>query len=107
MKTNNIVCYIGFAIKSSHCIFGIEDIIAKRKRKHLIIVSSSLAEKPLVKLKEFAVEYKIPLLITTQSLEDMVHKVGIKVIAITDKNLAEAILKNAGEEYKLEVNLID
>ena len=94
INTRKIKTYIGFAIKSRKIKFGVDDII-KLKNAELIIVSDSLAESGVKKINGFAEEKNIDLInLKEEIFLEVVPNYNIKVTAIVDKNLADAIKKN-------------
>lgn len=90
-KVNKIKTYVGFAIKSKQIKFGIDEIL-KNKFLDLILVSSELAESSKSKLENFASKTHSKLIELEQNQIDFVlNKTGVKVFAITNKGLADAI----------------
>lgn len=89
-----IKTYVGFAIKSRKIKFGVDDIL-KLKNAELVMVSDSLAESGMKKLKGFA-ERNSAMLINFSESEflELIQNTSIKAAAILDKNLADAIKKN-------------
>lgn len=86
--------YIGFAIKSRKIKFGVDDIL-KLKTADLILVSDSLAESGLKKIKMFALNKSITMcMLREDQFNELIENTSIKVTAILDINLAEAIKKN-------------
>lgn len=91
LKVNKIKTYVGFAIKSKQIKFGIDEIL-KNKFLDLILVSSELAESSKSKLESFASKTNSKLIELEQNQIDFVlNKTGVKVFAITNKGLADAI----------------
>ena len=91
LKVNKIKTYVGFAIKSKQIKFGIDEIL-KNKFLDLILVSSELAESSKSKLESFASKTHSKLIELEQNQIDFVlNKTGVKVFAITNKGLADAI----------------
>ena len=94
INTSKIKTYIGFAIKSRKIKFGVDDII-KLKNAELIIVSDSLTGSGVKKIKGFAEGKNIDLINLKENVFlEVVPNYNIKVTAILDKNLAEAIKMN-------------
>ena len=88
----NIKGYLGFALKSKNILFGIDQII-ENKKPAFVILYSNLSENSFTKLKKFATYNNI----YSKQVEEEVLPLGCKAIAITEKNLAQAI------KEKLEV----
>lgn len=89
---NKINGYLGFALKSKNVLLGV-DQITENKKTSFVILYSSLSENSIAKLKKFATYNNIYL----KQVEEDVLPSGCKAIAITEKNLAQAIIE------KLEV----
>ena len=95
---NKISSYVGFAIKSRNVLIGQSKIKQNRdKQIHCILVCSSASEN-LVDLAHNVANKQNCEVISVKSLEDITHKDGIKIIAITDENLGKAIKKNKENE---------
>ena len=89
-----IKTYIGFSIKARKIVFGTDDIL-RLKKLELIVVSSSLAESSLKKLKNYADSRKVEIKIFDDAFfVEAVNSESIKAAAILDKNLADAIKLN-------------
>lgn len=83
---------LGFALRSGKVIFGVDNIISLNKKKHIVITSSDLSENSFRRLKE---NISIPILICKYAtLQEISYRDNCKVIAITDKQMAEAIKNN-------------
>lgn len=94
---NKIETLLGFAVKARKIIYG-WDNIEKRRGIHLIICDTNLSENTLKKIIRDSNE-KTPVIISHNSLENIIYKQGVKVIAVTDKQMSEAIIKNMTDEY--------
>ena len=49
----------------------------------------------------YAHKFNCPLMVSNPLLEDVVLKTNCKMIAITDKNLAKAIIENQNENFSI------
>lgn len=110
MANSKIGSFIGFAIKAKDIVFGLYSIENYKKKIHLLIVCESSKKNTIKNAVNFKNKFNAPL-ITTKGilLEDVVFKKNCKIIAITNKNLADAILNNLNENYLVfkEENLIE
>ena len=82
---DKINTYFGFAIKKRSIIFGIDNIL-KSKNEMVVFVSNDLSINSCDKLKNIGISYFVidmPMVLKNR---------GVKAVAVTDKNLAEAIL---------------
>ena len=93
-QISKIKSYVGFAIRSREIKYGIDDIMAAKGSK-LILISKSLAESSYNKLGMFAKNNNISLiLLESDEFAELVQSENIKAIAILNKGLADAIKKN-------------
>ena len=110
MANDKIGSYIGFAIKARNVLFGQYTIENYKKHVYLLIVCESAKKNTIKSALNLKEKFNAPL-ITTKGilLDDVVYKQNCKIIAITNKNLADAILKNLNENYLIfkEENLIE
>lgn len=93
MKPNEskITTYLGFAVKSHKIIYGTDDVL-KNKNSKIILISNSLSEGSLQKLETHANAKNIPLKKTDDEIFLKVFgEKNVKVVAITDDGLANAI----------------
>ncbi len=96
LNTNKIDSYIGFSVRSGQIIFGIDNLLVTRKRVKLILLCNSLTAQSEKKITEFAESKQIPVLkLTHKKLEDVVYKNNCKVVGLTNKNLAQAVINSA------------
>ena len=91
---SSIVSYIGFAIKSGAVIKGLDDVLKSKKRIYLILVTEDTQINSKSKITEFATLKSIPLSIIKPNMFESLNIFGVKIMAITDKNLAGAIIKS-------------
>jgi len=93
MNVNKIKSYVGFAIKSKSIVFGVD--LIKEKKVDLIIYASSLAIASKQKLINAAEVNKCERLeLSDEIVENLVNSSNIKAFAITNKELAKAIINN-------------
>ncbi len=89
-----IISYIGFAIKANHVITGQTAIKLAKKQINLILVSSNASENLKSLARNVANKHACECIVTKPDLEDLTHIKDIKIIALTDENLAKAIINN-------------
>ena len=91
---NKISSYVGFAIKARKVLIG-QSLIKGNKTKQIycLLVCSSASEN-LINLAQNVASKQNCELITINNLEDLTHISGLKIIAITDESLGNAIIKN-------------
>ena len=89
-----IKAYLGFAKKSRNIIYGVDDIIKQIKRCEVILISDALASSSQDKLLSAAKKQNIKnYIIAENEFVQKLDNMFIKAIAITDKNLSDAIKK--------------
>ena len=88
-----IKTYIGFAIKSGAVIKGLDDILRSRKKIALILASDVVKDNSMEKIQNYTKVKQIPLQQVNQSVLDELNLTGVKIMGITDPNLANAIIK--------------
>ncbi len=95
---NKISSYVGFAIKSRNVLVGQSIIKQNRDKQIYCILLCKSASENLVNLANNVANKQNCEVITVNNLEEITHKDGIKIIAITDENLGKAIIKNKENE---------
>ena len=99
-----IETYLGFCIRVRKIIFGAEMIERQNKGVRLLIGDGSIGKnslKPMLKAKE---KFGCPFLMTDEGLlGEILHRPAVKVVAITDDNLASAILSVAESDPQFKL----
>lgn len=89
---NKIISYVGFAIKANKIIIG-QSSVKSAKEKIYLIMLSSLASENLINLANNVANKQKCKLIILDNLEEITNLKDVKIIAITDENLSNAIIK--------------
>jgi len=90
---------IGFAVKAKKAIFG-ADRVEGNKTAELIICCRSASERTIRNIALLKTG-RLPVIISEKPLEDIVYKKNCKVIGITDKQFAKAILESITENFTM------
>lgn len=91
---NKISTYVGFAIKARKVLIGQSTIKSNKiKQIYCILVCASASENLVNLANNVANKFSCEV-ITINNLEEITHKQGLKIIAITDESLGMAIIKN-------------
>lgn len=90
MVNAKIKSYVGFAIKSNQVVFGVDNLEVFKKKLHLIIVSTDIAEKSMNRLQVVSKNKDAEILVFSD-LEDLTLRKNCKAIGITNFELAKAI----------------
>lgn len=93
--------FIGFCIKSGNLSHGSGAISTLHGGVFLLIMDGDSAKNSVRLALKFKRRFKCPLLVCKQGFGEAVNKPGCKIVAIRDKNLANAILNNKGTNYEL------
>ena len=91
------VTFIGFAIKSNNLIAGQTPLKRTKKKLFVVLVCSSGSDNLKNLAKNLAVKHGCEYFVTTTPLEQLTNKKDIKIVGITDENLAKAIIANKHE----------
>ena len=94
VETSKIKSYVGFAIKSKHIKYGVDEIL-KMKFADVILFSNSLGNSSREKLLAFSKNTNSKIFEFEEDVFDEIasNNKNLKAVAITDKNLANAIKK--------------
>ena len=97
--TDKVANLLGFAIKAGKVIFGSDSIERYHKKKHLIIMCTLLSENTQKKIVN--AHQSVPVFLSRETkVEDLTHKAGCKVIAVTDKQMATALIDKMNGSYQ-------
>ena len=103
MLKSKTATYIGFAVRAGKCRTGTNSI-ATLKKVNLILLCKSASENTVKQVAKMAKGFNCSYFITKDKLlEEFIFKPNVKVMAITDKSLADAIKLNFEEEFILGV----
>ena len=95
LQSRKIDSYIGFAVRSGSVIWGLDELLAAKKRVYLIMRDADMGGSSARKADRKAQSENIPLLICKGGeIAHAVHKENVKLIALTSKELADAILRS-------------
>ena len=103
MEKSKIETYLGFCIRAQKIIFGAEMIERQKKGVRLLIMDGGTgksSKKSVLLAKE---KFSCPLLETDEGvLGKITHRPAVKVVAITDEQLASAILSVVDSEHQFK-----
>lgn len=99
---DKIESLIGFAVRANKIIYGMDNIETLHRKRFLIMVCATLAERTLKRVQMSAKERKLPIVrVKHKLLEELVHKTQCKVIALTDNQMSQAVMKYVNENYEV------
>ena len=87
--------YIGFANKSGAIIKGLDDIVKSRKKIYLVLCTADIKENSKEKIEDYSMKKNIPIIKIEREILNELNIGGVKILAITDKHLATAIINIA------------
>ena len=85
---DKISCYVGFAVKSGKVIWGLDMLKKSKKPPRIILIDGAIGNNSAKEAEFYADKYDVD-----GSLGSMLKRNNVKLIAVTDDNLAKAILK--------------
>jgi hypothetical protein len=96
---SKVETFIGFAVRANKYRTGMNSV-ETLKRANLVLVCSTASENTKKQAVKIAKKYHAKILVTIENpLSFYTHKDSAKIMAITDKALAEAILNNSENEF--------
>ena len=99
MAGNKIATFIGFVIRSGKYRSGM-NTVQTIKKANLILVCKTASENTKSLAEKVAKRLNCPVMVSTQKpLTDYTFTTNTKVLAVTDKSLAKAIIDNGEEEF--------
>lgn len=90
---DKISSFIGFAIKSNKIVKGLDDLEKTKKRVQLVLYTTDLNENSKQKLDKLTSIKKLQTKEIDPKLLTDINIIGVKVLGVTDVNLASAINK--------------
>lgn len=100
LKTSKIASYIGFAARSGKIVYGADSVIKRGKRRKVIVLCPTAGENTSKQIRSYAEKTESPLVFLDGiTLEEILKKHNCKVVAVTDENLAKAIILANNAEF--------
>ncbi len=94
MDKKKIISYLGFAQKAGKIIYGADNVLKKKKLYPLVIICSSASDRTKKDIASFCGNAP---LVEVEDLSSLMNKNGVKVVAVTDFNLSEAIVNECNK----------
>ena len=104
MEKSKLSTYLGFCIRSGKITFGVDNAEKEKKDVYLLLVDENLGRSSLNTIKKIQEKFSCPMFIASVGeLGKLLHRESVKAVTIKDKNLADAIVKECGEnpQFKL------
>lgn len=101
VQKDKVDSLLGFAVKAGKLLYGSDTLETTRKTIYLAVLCATTAENTRKKVLALAAKKNIPVLEAQNALEDTVTRRNCKVIAVTDRQMADAMQAYAGQNYRL------
>lgn len=96
---SKVQTFLGFAIRSGKYRTGF-NTVGTLKRVYLLAVCNTASENSVKEAIKLSKKYGCALIKTKERpLAEIIHKENAKIIAVTDKSLAEAALKFSEQDF--------
>ena len=96
---DKILSYIGFAIRARNVKMGVNSCETLKGRVPLFILCKSASLNTQKDAISLAKKHNSKIVVSVNPLEEIVCKQNCKLIAITNNELAKAILNNLNEHF--------
>lgn len=101
MNQSKVFSYVGFCKRADKITYGSYSIGTLKSSVYLLILSGEAAKNT----RRFAIKYKnifsCPVILCKRDFDKIADKPQCKLVAIRDKNLAEAILNCKDDNFEL------
>lgn len=99
-KRSKAETFIGFSVKARALVTG-SDAVNGLRKAYLILLCKSASENTAKLAAACAARLNCPLMTCNIPLQDLCNKTNCKIAAVTDKNLASAIIDNRDENFSV------
>lgn len=99
-KKSKVETFIGFSVKARALVYG-SDAVDRLKKAYLILLCGSAAENTKKLAGSVSKRIGCPLMVCKKPLQDVCNKTNCKIAAVTDKNLATAMIDNSDEYFSV------
>lgn len=90
---SKIDCYVRFAVKAGKVIWGIDSLEKNRKPVKIVLYDGALGQNSRKTLDRLAEDKKLKVLELPENyLNDLLKRENVRVLAVTDDSLANAII---------------
>ena len=90
-----IETYLGFCLKAGKATLGVDGIERLKKPPCLLLIDATLGENSAAKMGKPPQTFACPMLGCKESLGDLLHRPACKAAALSEKNLADAVMAEA------------
>lgn len=104
MAKSKIETYLGFCIRSRKIVFGAESIEKLRKGVYLLVIDGGVGKNSLKSVLLAQERLQCPIIASNAgALGETLHRPAVKAAAVTDKNLAAAILAACEQDSQFKL----
>ncbi|MGN0771360.1 MAG: hypothetical protein ACI4MI_02110 [Christensenellales bacterium] len=90
---SKISCYVGFAVKSGKVIWGLDLLKKSKKPPYVILLDGKIGKNSAKEAEFYAEKNNVPILaLPDDALGELLKRSNVRLVAVTDENLAKAIL---------------
>ena len=101
MAQSKVQSYIGFCKRARKIVLGSSAIGTLKGGVYLLLLDKNSANNSLRYALKYKRKFNCPLLVCGDDFEELVGKQNCRLVAIQDKNLADAILNSGESGYEL------
>lgn len=101
MTKDLVSTLLRFAVRAGKIVLGYDNICYARKKIFLIICCDTASERTKRNVLELSKSRSVPIVNCHIGLDNVINKSNCKVLALTDKQMSEAALKNLNENYSI------
>lgn len=104
MERSRVESYLGFCMRAGKIVFGVDGIEQQKRGVFLLIFDEAIGENSFKAVQKSMIKHGCPLIqAERETLGTLLHKPSVKAVAIKDKNLALAILREIEGETQLKL----
>ena len=101
MAQSKVHSYIGFCKRARKITLGSSAVGTLKGGVYLLILDKEAKKNSLRYALKYKRKFNCPLLVCGENFEELVGKQNCRLVAIQDKNLADAILNSGEPGYEL------
>ena len=99
LEKSKIETYLGFCVRAKKIVYGVDEVEKQKRGVYLLIFDASLGQNSLKVMRKAQETLGCPLVESNAgTLGERLHRLGVKAVAIKDKNLADAIVNSMASE---------
>ncbi len=96
---NKVKTYLNFSIKSGKILYGVDSVLNYKKKVHLLVYDNTVSKNTIKQMnKIMKIKNCAAVLVKHTTLNELLQKDNCKVIALTNKNLADAAYSVVSED---------